>query len=131
MFKQKMVRAIIVLLFILVFLAVYWIKNSLSSGEEIHKQQDGINIEVKLTEWEITPQNLTLGKGKTIHLTIVNRGSYPHDFVIPKLQLKTDTLAPGDQQTLTFVVNQPITIESYCSLPGHKESGMAANLSIK
>jgi uncharacterized cupredoxin-like copper-binding protein len=128
MLKKKLIRLILVLFIVTIFLLAYWATNSLSSSEE---SKDGNFIQIELTEWAITPQDITVKKGETIQLSVVNKGTYAHDFVIPELDVKTRTLSPNQEETLTFVANQSITLEVICSLPGHKESGMVANLSIQ
>ncbi|MFC4769898.1 cupredoxin domain-containing protein [Effusibacillus consociatus] len=128
--KQNYARLIFVFFFaVLAVLALYLFKGSFSSAQK--KDKDGIHVEIRLKEWEISPRDITVDKGETVHLSIVNQGGYPHDFVIRGLNLKTSTLAPGQKETLTFVAEQSMILETSCTLAGHKEAGMVAKLSIK
>lgn len=128
MIKKKLIRLIIVLLLVTILSLVYRATNSLSFIED--NLSDNV-IEIELTEWDITPQDITLNQGETIQLTIVNQGAYAHDFVIPELDIKTRTLSPNQEEILIFEANQSMTLNVFCSLPGHKESGMVAKLSVK
>jgi uncharacterized cupredoxin-like copper-binding protein len=128
MIKKKLMRLIIVLLLVTILTLVYWASNSFSFNED--SQEDNL-LEIQLTEWAITPQDITLNKGETIQLIIVNKGTYPHDFVIPELDIKTRTLSPNQEESLTFAANKSMTLKVFCSLPGHKESGMEAQISVK
>ncbi|GAX91660.1 cupredoxin domain-containing protein [Effusibacillus lacus] len=129
--KEKYTRLLFVLLFAAMgVLTVYWGKNTLSSAQADRKTESK-HVEIQLKEWEIVPRNITLNKGETVQLSIINKGAYPHDFVVHGLNIKTGTLAPGQKEALTFVADQPMTLETFCTLAGHKEAGMVANLSIK
>jgi uncharacterized cupredoxin-like copper-binding protein len=66
-----------------------------------------------------------------ILMSVVNKGSYPHDFAIPELDIKTKTLDSGEQETLAFSVEKDLSLRSYCTLPGHKDLGMVAKIKVK
>ncbi|MDQ6422944.1 cupredoxin domain-containing protein [Paenibacillus sp. LHD-117] len=131
--KKKFFRVLLVFILVVAsILAVYWYQNSVTSvNKNSQRDKNGVYVEVLLTEWKITPKNFNVNRGETVYLSVLNQGSYPHDFAIKELGIKTRTLAPGEKETLTFVAEQPVTLESYCSLPGHKESGMETQLLIK
>jgi uncharacterized cupredoxin-like copper-binding protein len=132
-FKQKYTRLMLVVICsVVVSFTMYWTGYLYSSAQEpVIKDESGIHIKIQLTEWEISPVDIAVDKGETVHLTVVNKGAYPHDFVINEINLMTKTLSVGQEETLTFVAEQPMTLESYCSLPGHREAGMVGTLSIK
>jgi uncharacterized cupredoxin-like copper-binding protein len=131
MLKRKYIRLGFSLLIIAMSIIVFWAKDSFFASKDAAVSSDEMVIEIELKEWSITPEPIMIKKGDTIQMSIINRGSYPHDFVIPELDLKTKKLSPGDQESLTFIADHEVTIISYCSLPGHKESGMVAELSVK
>jgi uncharacterized cupredoxin-like copper-binding protein len=107
MIKKKLMRLIIVLLLVTILTLVYWASNSFSFNED---SQEDNRLEIQLTEWAITPQDITLNKGETIQLIIVNKGTYPHDFVIPELDIKTRTLSPNQEESLTFAADKSMTL---------------------
>ena len=67
--------------------------------------------------------------GQPIELTITNTGALDHDFVIEELDLDI-LLAPGQSETITFVVDEAGTYEYICNIPGHQDAGMVGNLVI-
>jgi uncharacterized cupredoxin-like copper-binding protein len=132
MIKKKITRQMILLVLTAFFLLTYWVQDSYSFNEKDRPINTPSNhIEVQLNEWTINTNTIALAKGEKVSLTIVNKGSYAHDFVIPELNVKTKTLSPNQEETLTFVADQTMTLRTYCSLPGHKESGMEAKLYVK
>ena len=71
----------------------------------------------------------------TVQLTA---GSVEHDFVIEgdrELASGAEDLhvvqaRPGQTQTGSFTISQTGTYEVYCSIPGHREAGMTATLTV-
>ncbi|WP_181833099.1 cupredoxin domain-containing protein [Bacillus taeanensis] len=133
MFKKNSIHLIIVIVFLTLFTTLFlWYKSSpIFSQEMIQQDTSKVHLNIELTEWTITPTKITLNSGEVVELSIINKGSYPHDLVIPELDLNTRTLSPSEEEKITFEADESINIETYCSLPGHKESGMTAQLLIK
>jgi uncharacterized cupredoxin-like copper-binding protein len=67
--------------------------------------------------------------GQPIELTITNTGALDHDFEIAELDLNI-LLAPGQRETITFVVDEAGTYEYICNIPGHQDAGMVGELVI-
>jgi uncharacterized cupredoxin-like copper-binding protein len=66
--------------------------------------------------------------GDTVDLALVNRGSLEHDFSIDELRLSPN-VRPGQTIGISFGA-VPGRYEVYCSLPGHREQGMTAELIV-
>jgi plastocyanin/mono/diheme cytochrome c family protein len=72
---------------------------------------------------------LTVKPGDTIEMT--NVGALEHDFVVDDLGIK-EVAAGGESVTITIPEDAaPGEYEFYCSVPGHKESGMVGTLTIE
>jgi uncharacterized cupredoxin-like copper-binding protein len=89
-------------------------------------------LDVKESEWKIqlaSTSGLTAGQ-YTFHVT--NVGKIPHDFVVVGPQVanvKTPTIPPGKSTDLIVpLATGKYTL--YCSVPGHRQLGMQAQLSV-
>lgn len=88
-------------------------------------------ITVDLTEFAFTPKTLELPVGQKVALELVNKGSVEHDLVIDRIGLRV-IFKPGQTAT-RFIGPFPAGTEHeiYCSLVGHKESGMTGKLVVR
>ena len=77
------------------------------------------------------PSEFEAAPGQEVH--VVNGGALQHDFIIDELDMATDLLNGGDEQTITVPddaeVGQSYTY--YCSVPGHEAGGMKGTLTVK
>ena len=110
-------------------------------------------ITVTMKEFAYAPNPITVAAGTPVEITLVNEGAVEHDFVIEvisvtdvsmdgamedhemsgdheEFDLHTSTPA-GETSTLTFTPTEPGTYQIFCSVPGHKEAGMVAELIVK
>lgn len=75
-------------------------------------------------------EEITIPADVDTTITLVNKGVLEHDLVIEELDLKTELLKPGE--TGSIVVNAPAgTYEYWCTVAGHKESGMIGTLTVE
>ena len=91
----------------------------------------GEAIEVHtLDALKFDPDTLTASPGQEIH--VINEGVMQHDFIIDELDMATDLLNNGDEQTVTVPDDAaPGEYTYYCSVPGHRESGMEGTLTVE
>ena len=110
-------------------------------------------ITVTMKEFAFDPNPIAVAAGTPVEITLVNEGAVEHDFVIEvisvtdvsmdgamedhemsgdheEFDLHTSTPA-GESSTLTFTPTEPGTYQIFCSVPGHKEAGMVAELIVK
>lgn len=90
-------------------------------------------IDVTLTDFAITPAVIELQAGQPVQLVVTNAGPTIHDLVIAGLGLNVETMAleTGQTETLTFTPNRTGTIETFCSIPGHKALGMVGSIQVE
>jgi uncharacterized cupredoxin-like copper-binding protein len=81
---------------------------------------------VSLTEFAITPASV--GAGGSLH--VMNDGSVAHNLTVDGADLKTADLAAGGDEVLELADLAPGTYTVYCAIPGHREAGMEAELSV-
>jgi uncharacterized cupredoxin-like copper-binding protein len=87
--------------------------------------------EVKMREFEFDPSAVVAKRGSSIK--VVNDGNVVHNLKVRRDGEElggTDTFGPGDEKTLD--VDFPAgRYEMYCSVPGHEQSGMKGDFTVK
>ncbi len=86
-------------------------------------------LTVVAKEFGFTPATLTAPAGREIEVTLENQGVVEHDFTIDALGVTIFALAT-ESVTDTIGPLEAGTYEVYCSVPGHRESGMVTTLTI-
>ena len=90
----------------------------------------GDTITVSMVDLAFEPNALTIPADTDVSLVLTNNGVAPHNFYFDQLDLHSDTLSPGDSETLTL--NLPAgTYTFYCNIPGHKQAGMVGTLTVE
>ena len=87
-------------------------------------------VQVQESEFKILPASVTVPHG-TVTFAVKNVGKIPHDLSIsgPKLAKKTALINPGGTATLAVTLAKG-TYTLYCSVPGHRQLGMKATLTV-
>lgn len=84
---------------------------------------------VVATEFAFDPADLTLPADTDTDLTLQNDGVVEHDITVDELDLQV--YAPASE-TVTETVNLAAgTYDFYCSIPGHRDSGMEGTLTVE
>lgn len=91
--------------------------------------RDAITVEVVATDFAYEPSTIAVKAGQPVNIRLVNKGAAIHDLVIPALGFHLDA-GPGRSQIGGLRVAQPGEYEFYCSVPGHRERGMAGRLVV-
>lgn len=87
-------------------------------------------IEVAATEFAFNPDRIVIDSGKTTNLTLVNRGSLPHDLSIPELGLQL-VAQPGQTTTTALSFVEPGEYRMLCTVPGHARAGMMGSMVVQ
>jgi len=85
-------------------------------------------IAVQEKEWKVIPATSTVAHG-AIAFAVKNVGKIQHDLAIQGSSSKTALISPGQSATLTVTL-KPGTYTLYCSVPGHRQLGMVAKLTV-
>ncbi len=85
-------------------------------------------LAVSLTEFAVTPSTVELSPGQELVLEVVNDGAMPHDLKANGTD-GTAMLEPGESETVTVGPFDADT-EVWCTVPGHKESGMVMTVTV-
>lgn len=84
---------------------------------------------VTLDEFTISPGPLALPVGGS--LSVKNGGTTIHDLAVEGQDLKTAQLNPGDEDELDLAELPAGSYTVYCQIPGHRESGMEGDLTVR
>lgn len=87
------------------------------------------DVTVEASEFKFDPAALDLASGSTTTVELVNMGTVEHDFTIDELDVKI-LATVGETVTGTVGPVESGTYEFYCSVPGHREAGMAGELTV-
>jgi hypothetical protein len=85
------------------------------------------------TPYHIAPSEFNATEADLLVLTVVNPSGNQqgHDFVVERHRdAKTALLQPGKSETLRFTAGNAGNYTYYCTVPGHREAGMAGTLTI-
>ncbi len=134
--------SLVVLVVLVVALGfVWWRQTRLKPVEQPESQVPGVeqteeqpvspvSFVVEGDEFKFSPNGFEVRAGQPVRITFVNVGSVPHNFSIPELGVSTNTIGPGERETIQFTPDQPGSYEIVCTVPGHKEAGMVGTLDV-
>ena len=91
---------------------------------------NALNVTITMTEFKYDPATINATASQTINVTMVNKGSIKHTFVIPDLKVNFSA-DPGQTVTKSFAAPAAGTYKIECDEAGHKEAGMVGSLVVK
>lgn len=91
----------------------------------------GPKITLELTEFAYSTTAIEIPGGQKVTLELRNKGAVEHDFTIDAIGLKVIVKPGQTAQRAIGPFGAGTTYDVYCSVAGHKESGMTANLTVK
>lgn len=89
-----------------------------------------LNVTVNATEFKYDPNTISASPGQKVNVTLVNKGSVIHTFVITEANV-TITADAGKTATGSFTAPAAGTYTFFCDQPGHKDAGMTGTLTVK
>ncbi|MDF1568587.1 MAG: plastocyanin/azurin family copper-binding protein [Spirochaetaceae bacterium] len=102
------------------------IAGSLSAGEVLDYSDvtDGVvDIAVSNQGLRFTVDEIVVRIGANVRLTFDVVGGM-HDWVLDEFDAATEVMRRGGSQTIEFTADEAGTFEYYCSVTGHRRSGM-------
>ncbi|HXJ64073.1 MAG TPA: multicopper oxidase domain-containing protein, partial [Actinomycetota bacterium] len=87
-------------------------------------------VEVVLKEFAISPSTIQVPAGQPFVVHVMNEGAAQHTFAISVngQELATPLLDPSGMANLNVPALDAGSYNAYCTVPGHKESGMTATV---
>ena len=112
------------------------------------------DIKLRAKDVLFQPESLTISSGQRVKLTLKNDDVAEHDWQIDEIDADVVAsdgsgdehagsggnalddgigvhTAGGESNSLTFVVNKPGQYDFYCTVSGHRESGMVGTLVVE
>jgi uncharacterized cupredoxin-like copper-binding protein len=92
----------------------------------------GQTIQVKETEYKLTPSSFKVSKPGTVTFAVTNAGTMGHALEVEGkgVEEKTSTISAGSSAKLTVELSKNGTYEVYCPIDGHRSLGMEAKLVV-
>jgi plastocyanin len=93
--------------------------------------EGGRSVTILETEYKLTPSNPTVKAG-TVSFEVRNRGGVPHSLEVegPSGEVETETLQPGQSETIRVDLSEPGRYEMYCPIDNHTELGMEGEVIV-
>lgn len=89
----------------------------------------GGGVAVTMTDFEFAPASISAGAGGS--LAVSNEGPSVHNLIVEDVDgVGTADLNVGDSETLDLGSLEAGTYTIYCSIAGHRESGMEGTITI-
>lgn len=88
-------------------------------------------ITIAGSEFKYEPAAISAKVGEPVTVVYENVGQYPHNFVVDELGVMSQTIKAGETGTFTFTPSKAGTFAFYCSLPNHRERGMAGVITVE
>lgn len=94
--------------------------------------EPGASIDVTLSEFAISPAEISAPAGEPFVVNVNNAGQAPHTFGVETAGglVETPLLDPGSSTTLELPALEPGTYRAYCTVAGHADLGMTASLVV-
>jgi uncharacterized cupredoxin-like copper-binding protein len=95
------------------------------------------SLVIEMGDLYFKPNTLTAKPGQTLQITLDNRGSLEHNFVLYDADGQTvlfekDAIQPGQKVNISLKApEKPGTYQYVCTVPGHKEGGMVGTLTVQ
>ena len=92
----------------------------------------GQMIQVKETEYKLTPSSFTVSKPGTVTFQVTNAGHIDHALEVEGngVEKEISPISPGSSAKLTVNLSKNGTYEVYCPIDGHRAMGMEAKLVV-
>ena len=113
-------------IFALLMVGVVAVSANDSSGSG--EAAEAAPVDVALTEFAIAPAAVVVTLGGSLNVT--NNGTMAHNVSILDTAIKTADLQPGESAPLDVSSLEPGEYEIFCTITGHKDSGMTATLTV-
>ncbi|MCL5996583.1 MAG: cupredoxin domain-containing protein [Chloroflexi bacterium] len=116
-----------------------------------------LKLTIEAKEFSFTPAQPAVRVGQTVEILLMNSGVVVHDFTIEKIALHEEAVSKGDEHdmdtghasdageedlavhvaaeaghtgTVMFTPSEAGTYEIYCTVAGHRQSGMTGRLIV-
>jgi plastocyanin len=103
-------------------------ESKVTAGSGESAAGSGGPVAVTLADFKIEPKEFSVAAGGTIAVT--NDGATPHNLAIEGSGLRTEAIEPRASSELQIAGLAPGTYKAFCEIPGHREAGMEATVTV-
>ena len=89
------------------------------------------DVVVRGEEWSLSPERIAVTAGQEVTVTFENDGSLAHNLIVGEFDVKTDTIQPGESDSITFTPDEPGEFPYWCDVAGHRDAGMEGTLVVE
>lgn len=89
------------------------------------------SMAIEMSEFKFQPNEITASTGQPATLSLRNRGTVVHDFVVRELDIASPKIQPGQSVNFSFTPSRTGTFQFVCTEPGHEQAGMVGTLAVK
>ncbi len=119
-------------LFAVVFVAIAMLVVACGGGGTSGGGGNAQDITITATDFKFDPNTINATPGQTINVTLVNKGSSTHTFVVKDANNFKISADPGQSTKGTFTAPANAgTYQFICDVPGHAEQGMTGQIIVK
>lgn len=86
---------------------------------------------VSATEFAYTPSTITVIKGDSVKINFTNNGTATHNLAITNFNVATNSIAPGESDSIIFTADKSGSFSYFCSIGGHRSLGMEGTLTVQ
>ncbi len=86
-------------------------------------------VEVVAADFSFNPVEVQIRTGEVVNISLVNKGNVVHDITVPGLRFRL-VAPPGQTAAGAIRAVRPGTYAFFCSITGHRESGMAGRIVV-
>lgn len=113
---------------ILTFVALLALFGLLAAPALTQAQSSTQEVSMTLSEFAISPSNVTFTQGQAIHFSVTNTGKFPHNVTFMKdgkiLDVFAAPLKGGQSGTADFTFGEAGNWDMYCPVGNHAAKGM-------
>ncbi len=92
---------------------------------------DAPRLEIAMKNMRFDPPEFRLRVKEPVRFAVSNGDSVAHDFMVTgENGFDTGLLQPGEKKEIGWIPEKPGTYEAFCSVPGHRELGMTARITV-
>ena len=90
---------------------------------------EAVEVQIELSEFAISPSDITVPAGTPVTVSVTNTGAAPHDFTIDGLTA-TEVIDDGGSAVLEAEPLEPGVYPVLCAVTGHEGAGMTGTLTV-
>lgn len=91
---------------------------------------DAKEFTIRETNFKLSPANITVNKGDTVRITVINdQGT--HNLFIEGYDQRVRVVSSGTTQVMEFVADRTGIFNMWCEVPGHRDAGMEGQFIVR